>query len=593
MKSHKIIIIALLLGATINIVRGQEKANTIQRDTLNPYFYKDSTRPYNQNPSTWDNYYIYKNKLEISDIIVEAEKKKDYYKLFQLTTLNGFINESEKTKLLTKVKNYAFVAKDPWLMYYLALYIHDHEEFSINSLNIRFIATSAYTLSCYQQDSELLRKIARLYTKTNFMESISYQEILEKANEIDGGVLPNYYQSKNSRAAKNEGIAISGNILNGNGKKRYTQKTEFANVDWIYEGDFVEGYENFMGNLYDSQGNLVYVGQWDKGLYVGNGRLSNSDGTFYEGTFLDGQFHGHGNLFDKTGFLFYSGAFKNGMMNGVGRFFYKNGTTYYGDVTNGVLAGKGTFYDTKGGRYEGDFSNNLKTGKGKLIDARNLLYFEGEFANDEATGKGILYNLAEGSRLEGNFVKMKAHGTMKYILKDGTQYLENWKFGKKTYNIKDEIELVEYQIALSQKTETCPEKINFKHYTIEFPDKPSTISIYDSIKTYTLITDELSTRFTEKNSPEIRFISAENAQILLAKQKTFVQEKVLNDNTFISNKKEMWNRIIYYMIGDVYYAQTVYLDHRNGKIYEIIHSGNDRKKVDKEHLKFKQSFILK
>ncbi|MDD4576672.1 MAG: hypothetical protein PHI36_09615, partial [Bacteroidales bacterium] len=346
-------------------------------------------------------------------------------------------------------------------------------------------------------------------------------------------------------------------------------------------------------NLYDSQGNLVYVGQWDKGLYVGNGRLSNMDGTFYEGSFLDGKFHGEGNLFDKEGYLFYSGAFEKGEKNGIGRFFYKDGATYYGEIRNGVLKGKGTYNDTKGGRYEGEFSNNLKNGKGKLFEIRNLLYYEGDFLNDEATGKGILYNHAEGSRLEGNFVKMQAHGTMNYILKDGTQFIENWEFGTKNYNTKDEIKLVEHQIALSQKVETCSEKLNFQNYTVEFPSKPSIISIHDSIKSYTITKDGITTLFIEKEVPEIRFISAENAQQFLAKKKTIKQEKVLNDNTFISNKKEMWNRIIYYMINEVYYAHTIYLDQRNGKTYEILHSGSDRKMVDKEHLKFKQTFVFK
>lgn len=213
--------------------------------------------------------------------------------------------------------------------------------------------------------------------------------------------------------------------------------------------------------------------------------------------------------------------------------------------------------------------------------------------NDEATGKGILYNHAEGSRLEGNFVKMQAHGTMNYILKDGTQFIENWEFGTKNYNTKDEIKLVEHQIALSQKVETCSEKLNFQNYTVEFPSKPSIISIHDSIKSYTITKDGITTLFIEKEVPEIRFISAEKAQLLLAKQKTFVHEKVLNDNTFISNKKEMWNRVAYYMVDEIYYVHTVYLDHYNGKIYEILHRCNDRKMVYKEHLKFKQTFIFK
>lgn len=78
MKLHKIIITALLLGITINIVQAQEKTNPIQKDTLNPYLYADSARPYNQNPMTWDNYSEFKDKLEISDLIMEAENKKDY-----------------------------------------------------------------------------------------------------------------------------------------------------------------------------------------------------------------------------------------------------------------------------------------------------------------------------------------------------------------------------------------------------------------------------------------------------------------------------------------------------------------------------------
>ncbi len=590
MKAHYFVTILLLI-ASFSGIFGQEVEKPMAENTLNPYFHKDKTRPYNQDPRNWENYLEYSSQSEIGNLVSIAEKRGDYYHLFQLVTQKNYSDQDMQIQLLTKIKNYAYLEKDPWLLFYLSNYILINHHLNTSSLNHKFIGSSAYTIACYRKDSELLRRIARLYTETNFMEGISYQEIIQKANEIDGGILPNYTQSRNSRFLKSDGIAISGNITHGFGKKRYTKKTEFADVDWVYEGDFLEEFENFMGNLYDSQGNLVYVGQWDKGLFVGNGRLSNIDGTFYEGEFLDGKFHGQGSLFDKEGNLFYFGNFENGKKNGIGRFIFKNGESYYGAIENGLMSGKGTYFFKNGDRYEGDFSLHMKNGWGKVINAKNILYFEGAFFNDEAIGKGILYNHAEGSRMEGTFAKMTPHGQMKYILKDGTIIMENWVNGKKLYNTKEEIALTEHLIALSMKEEICPEKISTKHYSIEFCSKPNNSFINDSIKEFTLNTEDISISFTEIDAPEVRFSSSENAQISLEKFIDLSKKQVINDNTFISNKKDMWHRVINYTEAGKYNIISLYLDHRHGKYYKIQHYGIDRKLVDKAHLEFKQNFI--
>lgn len=588
---YSLLIFIILFTFHVN-VEAQGATKFSSTDSINPYFHKDAARPYQLDPRKWHDFKEYDSEFELFEQASRAEMARDYYKIFQLVTQTSITNTEKQIQYLTKIKNYAYLEKDPWLLFYLSSYILINHHLNTSSLNHKFIASSAYTIACYRKDSELLRRIARLYTETNFMEGISYQEIIQKANEIDGGILPNYSQSRNSRFLKSEGMALEGNITYGYGKKRYTIKTEFADIDWIYEGDFLEEYENFMGNLYDSQGNLVYVGQWDKGLFVGNGRLSTADGTFYEGEFLNGKFHGHGNLYDKEGFLFYSGTFSEGEMNEKGRLFFKNGDSYFGEVQKGLMSGKGTYFFKNGERYEGDFANHLKNGWGKLINAHNILYFEGAFLNDEAIGKGILYNHAEGSRLEGTFAKMTPHGSMKYILKDGTIIMENWVNGKKIYNTKDEIALTEHLIALSMKEENCPEKISTKHYSIEFCSKPNKIQITDSIKEFTLENNEISSIFREIHAPEVHFSSAENAQIFL---ETFINTKnfqVINDNTFVSNKKAMWHRVIKYTADGKYHIISLYLDHHNGKYYQIQHSGNDRKLADKAHLEFKQNFEI-
>jgi hypothetical protein len=591
MKLPYSLLIFIMLFTFHVSVEAQVATKLSSTDSINPYFHKDVARPYHLDPRKWHDYIEYTSEIEILELASKAEIAGDFYKLFQLATQPNITNNEKQIQLLTKIKNYAYLEKDPWLLFYLSNYILINHHLNTSSLNHKFIASSAYTIACYRKDSELLRRIARLYTETNFMEGISYQEIIQKANEIDGGILPNYSQSRNSRFLKSEGMALEGNITHGYGKKRYTKKTEFADIDWIYEGDFLEEYENFIGNLYDSQGNLVYVGQWDKGLFVGNGRLSSADGTFYEGEFLDGKFHGHGSLFDKEGNLFYSGKFENGKMNGIGRFIFKIEESYYGAIENGLMSGKGTYFFKNGDRYEGDFANHLKNGWGKLINANNILYFEGAFFNDEAIGKGILYNHAEGSRLEGTFAKMTPHGQMKYILKDGTIIMENWVNGKKIYNTKDEIALTEHLIALSMKEEICPEKISTKHYSIEFCSKPNKIQITDSIKEFTLENNEISSIFTEIHAPGVHFSSAENAQIFLEKFINTKNFQVINDNTFISNKKDMWHRVINYTEAGKYNIISLYLDHRDGKYYKIQHYGIDRKLVDKAHLEFKQNFI--
>ena len=81
--------------------------------------------------------------------------------------------------------------------------------------------------------------------------------------------------------------------------------------------------------------------------------------------------------------------------------------------------------------YEGEFKNDLREGYGKYI-YKDGSYYIGEWKKNLKNGKGILYYNNNKKKYEGNFKDDKFYGFGKYIYEDGSYYIGNWK-----YNLKD------------------------------------------------------------------------------------------------------------------------------------------------------------
>ncbi len=90
-----------------------------------------------------------------------------------------------------------------------------------------------------------------------------------------------------------------------------------------------------VGQLFDSDGNLEYEGEWKDDHFEGKGKFHNhcggDDWFKYEGEFRAGNKEGFGELFYKEGSR-YKGQFRNNMLWGQGRMFGKNGQMIKGGI---------------------------------------------------------------------------------------------------------------------------------------------------------------------------------------------------------------------------------------------------------------------
>lgn len=207
-------------------------------------------------------------------------------------------------------------------------------------------------------------------------------------------------------------------ILNGVG-------TKFYNNGDYYLGDLLNGKANGTGKYYESDGHLLYYGEFQEDKYHGKGSYYidewdvlvghfikgeisqgmyySDDRLIYEGQFEDYNYHGHGKLY-KYGHLFYEGEFKEGNRNGYGKEYYIEGNLLYeGTAQFEIRQGVGTLYYPNGNKlYEGEFSNNYPHGEGKLYNKQGLLIYAGEFESNMKSGNGILY-FGNGDQFRGSF----------------------------------------------------------------------------------------------------------------------------------------------------------------------------------------------
>ncbi len=196
----------------------------------------------------------------------------------------------------------------------------------------------------------------------------------------------------------------------------------------VYEGAFLNGQYHGKGILTDSEGN-VYRGQFAQGRFNGQGLYIRKNGWVYAGAFLNGKRHGEGTLKDSEGNV-YKGQFTNGQQNGQCRFTCNNGDIYEGACLDGLRHGEGTLkFD--GAVYEGQFANGQFNGQGQLTYNDGVVY-TGAFLNGKRLGEGILL-LANGSVYVGPFLNdmRNGDGTFQYV--DGVVYkggfLNDWWHG--------------------------------------------------------------------------------------------------------------------------------------------------------------------
>lgn len=211
----------------------------------------------------------------------------------------------------------------------------------------------------------------------------------------------------------------------------------------IYEGDVLSGQLTGFASQYDTEGKLVYTGEFLNAKYDGHGSLYANGFLRYEGDFSENLYEGSGNLYNERGNLIYQGSFSQGLRSGTGM-EYRGSThtlSYYGNFFNdvkegsgvayeddgitvayrgnfaaGLYEGEGTYYEDGAVIYQGLFSQGMFEGTGTLYDGRGNVLYQGEFSRGNRQGPGTIYDSIGAALYTGNFLD----GNVNYISYMGT-----------------------------------------------------------------------------------------------------------------------------------------------------------------------------
>lgn len=222
---------------------------------------------------------------------------------------------------------------------------------------------------------------------------------------------------------------ITGNCQNGNGKKRYNDRS-------IYVGQFKDGLRHGIGRLSFSNGD-IYEGTWSKGYQHGKGELRFGNGDLYQGGFFKNQFHGQGVYYFSDGSK-YDGDWVYHKKHGKGTFTYRDGEYYKGDFSKDNMEGKGGFYSLDGTVHFGEWRNNQRNGNG-IIHYADGTKEKGFWKNDQKTTqsfktvnnpKHTIVDKEKKQKYWKNCNDLFCHDEQgKYIYKDGSTWKGNMKDG--------------------------------------------------------------------------------------------------------------------------------------------------------------------
>ena len=219
-------------------------------------------------------------------------------------------------------------------------------------------------------------------------------------------------------------IIYEGNFINGKfeGNGKYIWK----NGEY-YIGQWKNGLRNGKGKLYNANGKIKYEDNWINDKYEGNGKYIWKNGEYYIGQWKNGLRNGKGKMYYEKGKIKYEGDWINGKYEGNGKYFWSNGKYYIGQWKKNLRNGRGTMYYVNGNiLYEGDWINDKFEGNGKYI-WENHEYYIGQWKNNLRNGKGTMY-IANGNILyEGDWIDDKYDGNGKGVWEDGKYYIGQWK----------------------------------------------------------------------------------------------------------------------------------------------------------------------
>lgn len=243
--------------------------------------------------------------------------------------------------------------------------------------------------------------------------------------------------------------SVTGEYASGKGRLFNSQ----GNL--IYYGDFksdlYDGYGkkyeliNTVNNTgYTQSYQCIYEGNFKEGLYNGQGREYRYDAEYtfekdteefphlyYEGEFIQGKYCGNGILYNTT--EKYIGSFFDGKYNGYGTEWILNSSSskvyrYEGYYRDGKMDGPGKKYFPNGQvLYDGIYESNQSTSGTSYYEDGNMKY-KGEFNDSGYNGKGVLYWQSGNIKYDGEWLNDKRHGNGTCFREDGTKLYDGaWK----------------------------------------------------------------------------------------------------------------------------------------------------------------------
>lgn len=253
----------------------------------------------------------------------------------------------------------------------------------------------------------------------------------------------------------------------------------------LYAGDVVDGEIHGRGTCVSAnsrmdgeafqRGKLVYQGEFQHGMFHGEGVLTKIGSGVYKGMFCEGLMHGEGVYISNEGMMFEC-HFNLGVPNGHGCLRTKDGSVYNGNfhgsgdhitlpngtviMCDGLLGSKqkrfkpnDTQTEAQNLQTEKDNNNRLLLLKDDSFCAGGTTYcgdlhshgtlknlmvgklYEGEINHGSPHGRGVEIS-KEGSIYEGEYRKGQYHGQGTLATSKGEIYVGGFEFGKRCGNGK-------------------------------------------------------------------------------------------------------------------------------------------------------------
>jgi len=200
-----------------------------------------------------------------------------------------------------------------------------------------------------------------------------------------------------------ESACLSGDCINTFSKKRFANgeiieaffengKANGVGTHTLANGNYYIG--NFKDDYYDGYGiyswkseEMIYYGNWQKGLQNGYGYQLKNSKAVVAGYYINGKLTRDMLTYDYTNNI-YKNNCAGDCANGFGQYKYSDKSWYYGFFQNNKPHYVGMYKNNEGDLYMGQFITNKMEGIGTLLYKSDGQSYVGQFSNSNFNGKG-------------------------------------------------------------------------------------------------------------------------------------------------------------------------------------------------------------